>query len=292
MDRGILKYMAFIKTVELKSFTKAASVLNYSQSGISRMINDLEEEWGVTLLERSRAGVKLTSSGIRLLPYAKSLCLAYDGLQKQIDELNGIDSGLIRIGTFSSIASHRLPHIIKRFRRDFPGIDYEILMGDYDEITQWVTEGRVDIGFICRPVTGELEIYDMERDQYFAILPRNHRLAGLSKISLNQLVKEPFILSEKGNRQDVTQIFSRYGLVPDVHFTTWDDYAIIAMVESGLGVSILPQLILNRMPYDVVKKELDIPQYRDIVYIMRNKQSAVNAVSKFTEYIVEDTQQK
>ena len=69
MDMNILKYMAFIKTVEYGSFTKAAEILNYSQSGISRMINDLEREWKITLLERSRSGVKLTSDGTRVFPY-------------------------------------------------------------------------------------------------------------------------------------------------------------------------------------------------------------------------------
>ena len=71
MDMNIQKYMAFVKTVEYGSFTKAAERLNYSQSGISRMINDLEKEWRISLLERGRAGVRLTSDGTTLLPYAK-----------------------------------------------------------------------------------------------------------------------------------------------------------------------------------------------------------------------------
>ena len=68
MDGSIQKYMAFVKTVECGSFTKAAEQLSYSQSGISRMINDLEKEWNVTLLERNRAGVQLTSDGKELCP--------------------------------------------------------------------------------------------------------------------------------------------------------------------------------------------------------------------------------
>ena len=67
MDMNIQKYMAFVKTVEYGSFTKAAEILNYSQSGISRMNNDLEKEWKVSLLERGRGGVRLTSDGLRLL---------------------------------------------------------------------------------------------------------------------------------------------------------------------------------------------------------------------------------
>ena len=120
MDTNILKYMAFIKTVETGSFTKAAAALNYSQSGISRMINDLEKEWGIALMERSRAGVHLTSDGMQLLPYAKNLCAAYNKLQMQVDELSDLQAGLIRIAALTSVATHWLPNIIKEFQKDYP----------------------------------------------------------------------------------------------------------------------------------------------------------------------------
>ena len=85
MDTNIQKYLALIKTVEYGSFTKAAEMLSYSQSGISRMINDLEKEWKVSLLERSRLGVKPTSDGLKLLPHIKKLCGEYQKLQMQVD---------------------------------------------------------------------------------------------------------------------------------------------------------------------------------------------------------------
>ena len=88
MDVSIQKYLAFVKTVECGSFTRAAGVLNYSQSGISRMIGDLEREWRVTLLERGKSGVRLTSEGTRLLPYAKRVCSEYEKLQAEVDEIN------------------------------------------------------------------------------------------------------------------------------------------------------------------------------------------------------------
>jgi len=73
MNANIQKYLAFIKTVECGSFTKAAELLNYTQSAVSRMINDLEKEWNVSLLERGRAGVRLTSDGMKILPFAQIL---------------------------------------------------------------------------------------------------------------------------------------------------------------------------------------------------------------------------
>lgn len=285
MDMNILKYMAFIKTVEYGSFTKAAEILNYSQSGISRMINDLEKEWRITLLERNRAGVKLTSDGSKLLPYAKSLCNEYQKLQMQVDDMHGVQSGLIRIGTFSSVATHWLPNIIKAFQIDYPGIDYELLLGDYTEIEEWISEGRVDCGFLRLPTKPEFETIFLERDRLLAILPANHPLTQYEKVPIAALCDEPFMLLEKGAKAEVSEIFERNNLAPRVHFTTWDDYAIMSMVESGLGISILPQLILKRIPYKVVAKELDVPAYREIALALRERKSASLAVKRFIEYL-------
>lgn len=285
MDMNIQKYMAFIKTVEYGSFTKAAESLSYSQSGISRMINDLEQEWKVCLLERGRAGVKLTSDGLKLLPHVKRVYEEYQNLQMQVDELNGLQSGLIRIGTFSSVATHWLPNIIKAFQKDYPNIDYELLLGDYTEIETWILEGRVDCGFLRLPTHPDLETIFLEQDTLLAILPENHPLANCSRFPVTALCNDPFMLLEKGSKADISEIFERCNLTPNVHFTTWDDYAVMSMVESGLGISILPQLILKRVPYKIVAKELDVPAYRNIGLALRNKKSASLAVKRFIDYL-------
>jgi DNA-binding transcriptional LysR family regulator len=285
MDMNILKYMAFIKTVEYGSFTKAAEILNYSQSGISRMINDLEKEWNVILLERSRAGVRLTSDGTKLLPYAKGVCEEYQKLQMQVNELNGLQSGLIRIGTFSSVATHWLPSIIKEFQKDYPNIDYELLLGDYTEIETWILEGRVDCGFLRLPTHTELETIFLEQDKLLAILPEGHPLTEYDKVPVATLCEYPFMLLEKGAKAEISEIFDRCGLSPKTHFTTWDDYAVMSMVESGLGISILPELILKRVPYRIVVKELDVPAYRKIGLALRSKKTVSLAVAKFLDYL-------
>ncbi|MFL0196015.1 LysR family transcriptional regulator [Clostridium sp. WILCCON 0269] len=285
MDMNIQKYMAFVRTVEYGSFTKAAEMLNYSQSGISRMINDLEKEWGVSLLERGRSGVRLTSDGLKLLPFAKSVCNEYQKLQTQVEELNGLQSGLIRIGTFSSAATHWLPNIIKEFQKDYPNIDYELLLGDYTEIESWILEGSVDCGFLRLPTLPEFETIFLEQDKLLVVLPENHPLVDCEYFPMKALCDYPFMLLEKGAQAEVSEIFERCNISPKVHFTTWDDYAIMSMVESGLGISILPQLILRRIPYRIVAKELEVPAYRKIGLALRNKKSTSLAVKRFLEYI-------
>lgn len=285
MEMNLQKYLSFVKTVEYGSFTKAAEMLNYTQSGISRMIADLEREWNVTLLERGKSGVKLTSDGMKLLPFVKSVCAEYELLQTEINELNGIQSGLIRIGTFSSAATHWLPNIIKAFQHDYPDIDYELLLGDYTEIEDWIANGRVDCGFLRLPTRSEFESVFLERDKLLAVIPENHKYANAEKFPIAALCEEPFMLLEKGAKAEISAVFEQNGLSPNVRFTTWDDYAVMSMVESGLGNALLPQLILKRVPYRIIAKELDVPAYRDIGFALKSRKTASAAVKKFIEYL-------
>jgi DNA-binding transcriptional LysR family regulator len=288
MDTSLLKYLAFIKTVEYGSFTKAAGILNYSQSAVSRMISDLESEWKVTLLERNRAGIHLTSDGEKLLPYARKLCADYTSLQDQINSLNGLQSGLIRIGTFSSVATHWLPPVLKKFEASYPNIDYELLLGDYTEIDAWIREGRVDFGFLPLPTSSDFETIPVGRDRLLAVLPLDHPLAKEDRFPVEKLGDYPFLLLEKGAKAEISKIFEDNHLIPQVKFTTWDDYAIMSMVEAGLGISILPELILRRIPYRVAVKELSVPAYRQIGLALKEMKAASLAVRTFIEYFTSE----
>ncbi len=285
MDMNVSKYLAFVTTVECGSFTRAAEKLNYSQSGISRMIGDLEHEWSLSLLERGRTGVSLTSDGERLLPYARSLCAEYRRLQMQVDELRGVQSGLIRIGTISSIATHRLPGVIKRFQSSYPGIDYELLLGDYGEIESWVRDGSVDCGFTSLPDESDLDLVSIESDRFMAVLPKGHPLAELDIVPIASLCTESFMLLEKAGTHEISELFAANGLSPRVHFTTWDDYAIMSMVECGLGVSMLPELILRRNPYDIVIRPTDKTAVRRLGIMLRGRSSCSAALRAFLEAI-------
>lgn len=284
MEMNISKYLAFVKTVEYGSFTKAAEILNYSQLDISRMINDLEQDWNITLLERGKSGVRLTSDGTRLLPYVKSVCDEYDKLKMQIDELNGLQSGLIRIGTFSSVATHWLPNIIKNFQADYPNIEYELLHGDYSEIEAWIAEGRVDCGFLLLPTKSDFETILLKKDSLLAVIPDHHPLADYDQFPITAFENQSFMMLEKGGNYEITELLDQYHIKPNIRFTTWDDYAVMSMVENGLGISILPELILKRIPYHIVTKPINVPAYRNIGLAYRNRKLLSLAAEKFVWY--------
>ena len=192
MDANIQKYQAFVEVADAGSFTKAAETLTYSQSGISHMVSDLERDWGVALFERSRRGVVLTGDGARLLPEARALCESFRALEATVDEVRGLETGLIRIGVFPSVAAHWIPRIIKRFSADYPGIDYKLRVGDYTEIEEWIADGTVDCGFLRLPSVKRLHTYALHQDVLQIILPCDHPLAGRDPFPTEALATEPF----------------------------------------------------------------------------------------------------
>ncbi|MCH3951026.1 MAG: LysR family transcriptional regulator [Acidaminococcus sp.] len=285
MDRALQKYHAFLKTVETGNITKAALELSYSQSSVSKMIADLEKEWDIILFDRGKNGVSLTSDGKALLPAIRSLLASYENLNEQVSELSGLTAGTIRVGLFASAAEEWMPNIIRTFQRDYPQVRYELQLGDYDEIETWIENGTVDCGFLLLPTRSDFYAKWIEDDELVAALPPEHPLTKKEKIAPEDLNGEPFLLLEHGGKTEVSHYLEKYHVTPDVRFTTWDDYAIMAMVEKGLGIGLLHSLILKRMPYHIAIRPLTVPARRQIGIAMKDLHSASKAVQKFLEYI-------
>lgn len=290
MDNPLMKYLAFVKTVEQGSFTRAAQELDYAQSSISKMVADLESDWGMTLLERGKSGVCLTSAGEQILPFLRRLLNDRQELEEQICRMNGIETGIVRIGAFASAAIHWLPNIFAALQKDYPHIEHEMLLGDYDEVEQWIREGRVDCGFLRLPTHTPLDTIPLKQDEYKVVLPVGHPLARQESIALEDLGGVPFLLLEHGGKTEVSDLLERSCVLPDIRFTTWEDFAILAMVEKGLGVSILPDMILRRIPYRVEIRPLQKPYYRTIGLAVKNHLTP--AVKKFIEYLPFRTDEK
>ncbi len=285
MDNHLSKYLAFVRTVETGSFTKAARDLNYAQSSVSKMIADLESDWGVTLLERSRSGVYPTSAGKQILPLARRILNDYRELEGCINQINGIKTGTIRIGTFASTAINWLPNIFARFQKDYPDIEYEMLLGDYDEVEQWIEDGRADCGFLRLPAKHNFDTVTLKKDEYKVVLPTGHPLAQSKTVKLTDLDGQPFLLLERGGKTDISKLLEKNGVHPKIRFTTWEDFAIMAMAEKGLGIGILPAMILKRIPYKIEIRSLDPPCFREIGLAVKDLNRITPATQMFIKYM-------
>lgn len=280
------RYIALEKIIELGSFTKAADVLGYTQSAMSQMIASLEKELSIKLLKRSRTGVKLTLEGEELYPFIERSILQYRAMQEKANEIKGLETGIIRVGTISSITCHWMPKLIKGFEELYPKVQFLFHQGDYTSIQEWIKTGAVDFGFITPPAVTDLETITIKDGEMLVVLPKDHRLAKHETIQLEKIVSEPFILLEEGHYSEPLNAFHAAGLEPNIKYTIHDDYAIMTMAEAGLGISILAELMLRRNNYDIVCIPLDPPIYRTLAIGYKDKNSLPVAAKCFIEYLL------
>ena len=281
------RYIALQKIIEVGSFTKAALALGYTQSSISQMIASLENELGMKLLTRSRHGVKLTIEGNELYPFIERCIYQYQSMRNKADEVKGLKTGIIRVGTVSSITCHWMPQLIRGFKERYPHVQFLFHQGDYTLIPEWIQTGAVDFGFINPLADTSLQTITIKDGEMLAVLPKDHPLAKQKSIPLTELAKEPYILLEEGQYSEPMAAFETAGLKPDIEYTIHDDYAIMTMVEAGLGVSILAELMLRRTNYNISCLPIEPPVYRTLAVAYKDKDSLPIASKYFIDYLIE-----
>ncbi len=112
-----------------------------------------------------------------------------------------------------------------------------------------------------------------------------HPLTENERVAIEDLNDLPFLLLEHGGKTEVSDLLERYHVKPDIRFTTWEDFAIMAMVEKGLGVGVLPDMILQRTPYKIEIRSFQEPYYRSIGLAMKSQKHVTPATQKFIEYL-------
>lgn len=279
-------YFAFIMAVQLGSFTKAAEQLGYTQSAISQLILSLEKELDTKLIVRSRAGIELTPDGAEYLPYIERICQKVRELEEKKKVMQGLERGVIKIGTISSVAVNYLPSWMKAFKKMYPSLQFELYLGDYSEIEQMIVSGAVDFGFVNPKVVTALANIPLIQDEMVACVPIGHPLSKLTAVSLEQLAQESFILIQEGSRSNALQLFSEKGLEPKVDYKVQDDHAVIEMIANGLGVTIIHSLVLRYNDERVRTMPLDPPSLRTVSLAYKDLSILPIASRKFIDFIV------
>ena len=283
---NIGKYETLMAVVEVGSLTRAAQSLGCTQSAVSHSIESLEQELGFALLKRGRAGVRLTGEGERLIPAVRNLLNSAEQLAQTAASIRGLESGTVRIGSFTSVAVHWLPPVLKEFQKDYPRVEFRLLNGDYHDVEQWLMEGSIDIGFVNVPSTVDCECIPLMEDRLLAILPRHSRFESYPRFPLVECETEPFISLLESSDHDARRALEAAGVKPNVRFYTKDDYAIIAMVEQGLGISIMPELLLKGRHDDIQMLPLVPEARRTIGIAIAAGDKAGPATRRFADYVV------
>ena len=292
---SIRKYRALAKVVELGSVTSAAAELGVSQSSVTQLLNSLEDEFGVTLLARSRAGVKLTEAGEALLPLMQNVIeadsavrLAAAGFSKP----EPVSDKVIRIGSFTSVAVNWLPDILREFSKEEPDVRIELIDGGYNNIEKTFAEHPVDFGFVRLPLDFNCKTLPLCNDRLLAVLPADF---DVSKLELKEsgtdyvcpvslFATEPVISLIDTVDRDAKTVFKSAGITPNIRYRVEDDYAQLAMVEKGLGVAIVPELMVKGTKQNVRVLELKPASYRMIGIAFPEQDKISDIALKFVEF--------
>lgn len=269
------------------SFTAAAKQLGYTQSAISQMIASLEKELGVQVLARSNHHVQLTPEGQRLMPLLSQTAKDWDNVKELAQEITGLKSAVIKIGTISSISAHWLPQLIKKFQALHPGVRFVMLQGDYTTIPEWIHNNEIDFGFVNPAAMPQEPVKFLRAGDLRAILPIDHPLAKEEAVRLTDLKDEPFLMLEEGLYSEPLEAFHENGIEPNIKLRVHDDYSILSMVEAGLGFSILADLVLQKQSYNVAIRPLIPNVQRRIGILQKPRELMPIASQQFVDFIIQ-----
>lgn len=231
----------FSLVAELRGFTLAAHRLGISQSAVSHAMKSLEQELGVELLRRHQSPVELSDIGEQLLLRARAMLGLANTLRQEAADARGMKSGTLRIGSFGPTSSIKLlPNILRRYREAHPGIEVHIDEGPDRQVTQWLEERRIDIGFVVLPEE-RFDTFALLEDQMVALLPVSHPLAARSALSLKDLCDTPFVLTEAGSAELVSRLFMAARLQPNIRYRCSQLLSTLDTVSRGDAITIVAE---------------------------------------------------
>lgn len=283
---NIQKYIALLKAAELGSISRAAEQMGYTQPAISRMIADLEKEWDVELLHRGKSGLEISTACERLLPVLRALQADFSELEYVVGEFHGIQSGRVRVASFTSVSDMWMPKLLKTFQEKYPNIEFDVInMDTYVEVEDWICHGRVDCGFVSIPTNNDLDTRFLMRDELVAVLPLNHPLANAEKFPIKALQGAPFINCREKADYEVFRFLEKIPYKPERRYEASSDHTILAMVECGLGIGISYSLIADNSRYNIVCKRFDKGQHRDIGIATAKHARLTSATKLFIDHV-------
>lgn len=285
----------FIQTAELNSFSKAAEKLGYSQPTISFQIKQLEQELGVSLFDRIGHSISLTDAGKDALEYAQKICHMSQEMLLGTNRHQEI-SGVVRLGMGDSLCRPLFINAFSEFRKKFPHISVHVRTGGTDELFRLLDHNEVDI--VC---TLDRHIYDAnyvianeEQIGIHFIVSSKNELAALGSVSMETLLTQPFLLTEKGMsyRKILDEHLASRSMEINPILEMGNTNLLCQLVEDNVGVSFLPDYVTEKGVQDgsIVRlkvKDFEINVWKQILY-HRNKwiSAQMNVVLEHLKTIV------
>ncbi len=290
----------FHTVAQVKSFTKAAEILNLTQPAITFQIKNLEEEFSTRFFNRDQNRITLTETGKILCRYAEKILSEYERANIEIAKVTGVLGGEIRIGVASLLGRYLLPKLIGMFKQEYPNIEIIMLVGDSAHLVQKIQEHTVDLIIVSEPYSVKnFVVKPFIDDEIVVIIHPEHKWAMRDLIEVEDFLKEPFIAREPGS--GLREVYKNFlssrniGLKNlNVVMTLGSSEALKSAVESGIGYTIISNIAVKReIELGVLKqvpvKEMNLRRRFLVVYPMKEYRKHV--IDVFLNFILSNVTQ-
>lgn len=276
---------SFIALAETGSFTEAAFAINLTQSAVSHALASLENELGVTLFERNRKGiVALTGVGQRIMPHARSLLAQAEAIEQEARTEQGRAAGKLRLGNTLSLCPNLLASVLTRFQRLYPDIEVVLFEGSMLEVSEWINSSIIDVGFMLLPEKG-LESTLITTDELCVVVPPGHRLQARGVVNAGDLLAESFVMAKMSCAYALLEMagldLNRSKSL--IRYQASDSATVLAMIREGLGITLLPRMMLPKKLDGVVALPLDPAQPLPIGLGVKSRATAVPGARLFIQ---------
>ena len=243
----------FVAVADERHFTRAAHAVHVAQPSLSKQIGALEAELGGPLFNRARGNITLTAAGEVLLPLARRIMADVESAQTAIRQLMGLQTGRVRLGATPSLSTVLVPEALRRFRDHYPGIRFVLEEGSSRDLVAKLAQGALDLALLILPLHTDdpaLETFPILREPLVAAVPLGHELAERADLKITDLRDVPLVMFRDGyDLRDVTlAACRRAGFVPRFAVEGGEMDAVLQMVAAGLGVAVVPGMVVRHLP--------------------------------------------
>ncbi|APU70589.1 LysR family transcriptional regulator [Companilactobacillus crustorum] len=288
------KLAVFIDLAETQNYSQSAERLFLSQSTISKYIIALEDEWKVKLFIRAHRQVKLTKTGMALLPKAKEILQQENSLNQLINHQVGLKGRPLVIKVLPSLSQYQAAHIITNFAKNYPEIRLELTETNADKLEHALNHEKADIIFtrIFNTNIPSCNIITNEKDHLVALVPKNSNLAQHDYINYDMLKNESILLMKDtiSKSNPASKIFQNMALKPKIIYKGQRMNLILDMIDQGVGISIAMNKSFNLTDFNNIKVLPFIPKINSQLAFLKRKDNTSNMVELFWKFALEQTE--
>jgi len=242
----------FVAVAEVRHFTRAAETLRVAQPSLSKQIKTLESELGAPLFSRARGNITLTPAGEALLPLARRILADVETARREVQDLTGLRRGRVRLGATPSLFAGLLADALARFRGHYPGIELRVEEGGSRDLVRDLARGHLDLALIILPLQSTdpaLETTPILREDLVVVSPSSVP-PERPYVRIEDLRHQPLVMFRSGyDLREATQAACRQaGFEPRFAVEGGEMDAVLRFVEAGLGVAVVPSMVLSGRP--------------------------------------------